>query len=156
MVLPQSLYFHNFLTGFICWYLYNLGKQFRLGETGRNVVRLVVAMLKKKSVIALLVSVLIQTGLCPGQDIAAFAGQDLHLAAGNMTVYQDKDSQGEHLLVFNGDFSMSIGANQLSSDAAVVWIKCNYLKLITLNQKGSIQSPRVIIKHNIIPMHFFS
>ena len=80
-------------------------------------------MLKKKSVIALLISVLIPAGLCLGQDVAAFAGQDLHLAAGNMTVYQDKDSPGEHLLVFNGDFSMSIGANQLSSDSAVVWIK---------------------------------
>ena len=79
-------------------------------------------MLKRYSVINIFISVLALAGLCQGQDIAAFAGQDLHLAAGGMTVYQNQDGSGEHLLVFNGDFSMSIGANQLSSDAAVVWI----------------------------------
>jgi lipopolysaccharide assembly outer membrane protein LptD (OstA) len=80
-------------------------------------------MLKRYSVVNILISVLTLAGLCQGQDIAAFAGQDLHLAAGGMTVYQSPGGSDEHLLVFNADFSMSIGANQLSSDAAVVWIK---------------------------------
>ncbi len=47
-----------------------------------------------------------------------FAGQDLHLAAEKLTSYQT--GPGEHLLVFEGDFSLSIGANNLSSDSAVV------------------------------------
>jgi hypothetical protein len=53
-----------------------------------------------------------------------FAGQDLHLAASLMTVYKGPDlPTDEHILVFEGTFSMSIGANRFSGDSAVVWLK---------------------------------
>ncbi len=50
----------------------------------------------------------------------AFVGQDLHLAGVELLSYQL--STGEHILVLRDGFSMSIGANQFSSDSAVVWL----------------------------------
>jgi hypothetical protein len=87
-------------------------------------------MRKKKlfvSVILILVVVMpIKSGLAVegrvAQDAArAFVGQDLHLAGGELLSYQL--STGEHTLVLQDGFSMSIGANQFSSDSAVVWLK---------------------------------
>ncbi len=51
----------------------------------------------------------------------AFVGQDLHLAGGELLFYQSRP--GEHILVLQDGFSMSVGANQFSSDSAVVWLK---------------------------------
>lgn len=51
----------------------------------------------------------------------AFAGQDLQLSGREVASYQSED--GEHILVFQSGFSMSIGANQFHSDSAVVWVK---------------------------------
>ncbi|MCJ7779122.1 MAG: hypothetical protein MUP16_12525, partial [Sedimentisphaerales bacterium] len=51
----------------------------------------------------------------------AFVGQDLHLQGGSLVSYQP--STGEHTLVFKDRFLMSIGANQFSSDSAVVWLE---------------------------------
>ena len=50
-----------------------------------------------------------------------FVGQDLHLAGAELISYQP--SSGEHILVLTGGFSMSIGANEFSSDKAVVWLE---------------------------------
>ncbi|MDD5326224.1 MAG: hypothetical protein PHY02_00225 [Phycisphaerae bacterium] len=50
-----------------------------------------------------------------------FAGQDLHLSGREVISYQS--DSGEHTLVFQDKFSMSIGANQFFSDNAVVWIE---------------------------------
>ena len=50
-----------------------------------------------------------------------FVGQDLHLAGSGLVSYQP--SSGEHILVLTGEFSMSIGANEFSSDKAVVWLE---------------------------------
>jgi hypothetical protein len=50
----------------------------------------------------------------------AFAGQDLHLEGRAVITHQL--STGEHILVFRDGFSMIIGANQLSSENAVVWL----------------------------------
>lgn len=50
-----------------------------------------------------------------------FAGQDLHLAG--KEVLSSQVSPAEHLLVFDNGFSMSIAANRLSSDKAVVWLQ---------------------------------
>jgi hypothetical protein len=50
-----------------------------------------------------------------------FAGQDLHLSGREVISYQS--DSGEHILVFQDGFSMSIGANQFFSDSAVVWLK---------------------------------
>jgi len=61
--------------------------------------------------------------LMPGE---AFVGQDLHLAAKELINYQL--STGEHTLVFQDRFSMSIGANQFSSDSAVVWLESVAIK----------------------------
>lgn len=61
--------------------------------------------------------------LAPGE---AFIGQDLHLAAKELINYQL--STGEHTLVFQSGFSMSIGANQFSSDSAVVWLESVAIK----------------------------
>ncbi len=51
----------------------------------------------------------------------AFVGQDLHLAGRELISYQL--TTGEHTLVFQDRFSMSIGANRFSSDTAVVWLE---------------------------------
>ncbi len=82
------------------------------------------------------------------QKVEAFAGDDLHLKADEAITYQfsvsplgdtlrrsPKDSTGEHILVFlhlrppsqdeatgRGGFSMSLGANQFSSDSSVIWL----------------------------------
>jgi hypothetical protein len=53
--------------------------------------------------------------------LTGFAGQDLHLQGGSLVSYQP--STGEYTLVFENGFSMSIGANRLSSDSAVVWLE---------------------------------
>ena len=50
-----------------------------------------------------------------------FGGQDLQLAGAKLLSYQL--STGEHTLLFRDGFSMSMGANQLSSDSAVVWLE---------------------------------
>ncbi|MFB0553757.1 MAG: LPS assembly protein LptD [Phycisphaerae bacterium] len=50
----------------------------------------------------------------------AFVGQDLHMAG--RAVISHQLSTAEHILVFRERFSMSIGANQFSSDSAVVWL----------------------------------
>ncbi len=52
---------------------------------------------------------------------SAFVGQDLHLAGGVLLSGQSRT--GEHILVLRDGFSMSVGANQFSSDSAVVWLK---------------------------------
>jgi hypothetical protein len=53
-----------------------------------------------------------------------FAGQDLHFNADKLTTYQvDPLVAGDHVLYFDGAFSMSIGSNQLTSDSAIVWLK---------------------------------
>jgi hypothetical protein len=78
------------------------------------------------------------TGLVPAataQRSESFAGQDLHLTAPNMTIYESPDmAEDEHILVFEGTFSMSVGDNQLSSDGAVVW-----LKTISSDYRGAIR-----------------
>lgn len=50
----------------------------------------------------------------------AFSGQDLHLAGRSLVSYQE--SPEEQILVFEDGFSMTIGANQLASESAVVWL----------------------------------
>jgi len=50
----------------------------------------------------------------------AFVGQDLHMEG--RAVISHQLSTAEHILVFSDGFSMSIGANQFSSDSAVVWL----------------------------------
>ncbi len=50
-----------------------------------------------------------------------FIGQDLHLAGDELITHQP--ASGRHVLVFKRGFSMSIGANHLASDGAVVWLK---------------------------------
>ncbi|MCH7557849.1 MAG: LPS-assembly protein LptD [Planctomycetes bacterium] len=62
----------------------------------------------------------IDNGGGPVPKASAFVGQDLHMAA--RAVISHQLSTGEHILVFRDGFSMSIGANQFSSDNAVVWL----------------------------------
>ena len=66
------------------------------------------------------VSLAVESGV-PSHRAEAFIGQDLHLAGAEVISYQA--STGEHILVFQGGFSMSIGANQFSSNSAVVWLE---------------------------------
>jgi hypothetical protein len=56
----------------------------------------------------------------PVPKVRAFFGQDLHMAG--REVISHRLSTAEHILVFRNGFSMSIGANQFSSDSAVVWL----------------------------------
>ncbi|MHC4103570.1 MAG: hypothetical protein ACYSR9_01415, partial [Planctomycetota bacterium] len=62
----------------------------------------------------------------------AFVGQDLHLWGDELLSIQK--SPGEHVLVLQDGFSMSIGANQFFSDSAVVW-----LESVTTEFRGRIQ-----------------
>ncbi len=55
------------------------------------------------------------------QRAQAFVGQDLQLSGREVMSY--RSDSGEHILVFQGVFSMSIGANQFHSDSAVIWVK---------------------------------
>jgi hypothetical protein len=55
------------------------------------------------------------------QRAQAFVGQDLQLSGHEVMSY--KSDSGEHILVFQGVFSMSIGANQFHSNSAVIWVK---------------------------------
>ncbi|MHC4461132.1 MAG: hypothetical protein ACYS30_06820 [Planctomycetota bacterium] len=71
-------------------------------------------------VVPIKLGVAVEDGL-GGNKASAFVGQDLHLAGGELLSYQL--STGEHGLVLRDGFSMSIGANQFSSDSAVVWLK---------------------------------
>jgi len=52
--------------------------------------------------------------------LSSFVGQDLHISG--RAVISHQLSTGEHILVFRDGFSMSVGANQFSSDNAVVWL----------------------------------
>ena len=54
------------------------------------------------------------------EEARIFVGQDLHLRGGELI--SERVSTGDHIIVFQGGFSMSIGANQFSSDSAVVWL----------------------------------
>ena len=57
-------------------------------------------------------------------DEGMFAGQDLQLIADEMTVYSDQEmATGEQVLFFQDAFSMTIGANNYSSDTALVRIQ---------------------------------
>ena len=64
-----------------------------------------------------------------GEKASAFVGQDLHLAGGELLSYQLSTGPStalgvnSHILVLQDGFSMSVGANQFSSDSAVVWLK---------------------------------
>ena len=66
------------------------------------------------------VTLAIESG-APRQKTEAFVGQDLHLVGRELISYQL--STGEHTLIFQNGFSLSIGANQFSSDSAVVWLE---------------------------------
>lgn len=59
-----------------------------------------------------------------GPDYGKWVGEDLYLK-GQKIVSADSGgkSEGEHILLFEGEFSMSIGANRFFSDSAVVWLK---------------------------------
>jgi hypothetical protein len=70
------------------------------------------------------------------QQAAVFVGQDLHMAGRAVISHQIMTGwagvkrggkgilkgTGKHILVFREGFSMSIGANEFSSDSAVVWL----------------------------------
>jgi len=55
------------------------------------------------------------------QSAQAFGGQDLYLQGRQLLSYQLITS--EHILLFQDGFEMSIGANEFSSDNAVVWLR---------------------------------
>jgi hypothetical protein len=55
------------------------------------------------------------------QKVQAFIGQDLHLSGKKLLSSQL--STGEHTLLFENGFEMSIGAWEFSSDKAVVWLQ---------------------------------
>jgi len=84
-------------------------------------------------------------GRISSQKARAFVGQDLHLAGGKLISYQL--STGEHTLVFQDEFSMSIGANQFFSDSAVVW-----LESLTTEFRGRVRidyKARVYLQGNV-------
>ncbi len=70
-------------------------------------------------------------GGIPGERAGAFVGQDLHLRGAEVISYQPAGGEprpslmgeGEHVLVFEDGFTLSVGANRFSSDRAVVWLE---------------------------------
>jgi len=78
-------------------------------------------------------------------DQRSWIGQDLHLTGRSLISYQL--TTGEHTLVFPDGFSMSIGANQFSSDTAVVW-----LESVTTEFRGRVSidyNARVYLEGNV-------
>ncbi len=74
------------------------------------------------SVISVVVLLLAkETSAINSQNSQAFIGQDLQLGGKKLLSYQS--STGEHILVFENGFNMSIGAWEFSSDKAVVWLQ---------------------------------
>lgn len=56
--------------------------------------------------------------------LGLFGAQDLHLAAQTVTVYQKAGTDDiGHVLLFENGFQMNVGANQLFSDQAFVWLR---------------------------------
>ncbi len=51
------------------------------------------------------------------------AGQDLYLAAPQVSVCRKTEVDNQHVMVFENGFSMTIGDNRLSSRSAVVWLE---------------------------------
>ena len=49
-----------------------------------------------------------------------FAGQNLNLCGSDLTMHSS--GEGKHILLYKGQFSLTMGANSFSSDNAVVWI----------------------------------
>ena len=78
--------------------------------------------MQKKGILTL--ALILATGymapMASAGSYGAFAGQDLHLVGPRVINYQL--STGEHALVFEDGFSMSIGANHFESARAVVWL----------------------------------
>ena len=57
-------------------------------------------------------------------DYSRWIGEDLYMRGQKVTSADSAvKGEGEHILLFEGEFSMSIGANQFFSDGAVVWLK---------------------------------
>jgi hypothetical protein len=83
-------------------------------------------------------------GVCMGVSTGGrdfFAGQDLHLTGARMVINADSERSGEQVLVFDGGFSMSIGANQFSSNGAVVWLRTErqaYLGKVHLDYRAQV------------------
>jgi len=74
-----------------------------------------------------------------------FVGQDLYLEGRQLLSYQL--ITGEHILVFEDGFVMSIGANEFSSDSAVLW-----LESITTEFRGRVHTEvklRAYLQDNI-------
>jgi len=90
-------------------------------------------MLKRRfSILILLVLLPTVCFAIEPQQADVFGGQDLHLAANKLTSYQT--NSGRHILVFEGDFSASIGANEFKADDGVVW-----LEVVTTESRGQIR-----------------
>ena len=61
--------------------------------------------------------------VCLAGSESYFGGQDLHLNGKSMTVYSSAVFEdGAHVMLFENGFSMSVGANELFSDRAIVWL----------------------------------
>ncbi|MHC4636464.1 MAG: LPS-assembly protein LptD [Planctomycetota bacterium] len=71
---------------------------------------------------ALIITIVAQAESAIEQNQAdVFVGQDLYLQGTELISYQM--STGEHTLIFQGGFSMSVGSNHFQSGKAVVWLE---------------------------------
>ena len=77
-----------------------------------------------------------------------YPGQDLHLVAPRMTVYEAEEADSsKHILLLENGFSMSIGANRMQSDSALVW-----LNTVTSEYRGRVSidyNCQVYLKGNV-------
>lgn len=76
-------------------------------------------------VVSIAAAALLVCGMCSAAierpAAQAFAGQDLHVRGAELISYQP--SAGRNILVFQNNFSMSIGANTFTCDSAIVWLE---------------------------------
>jgi len=83
---------------------------------------------------------------------SGFAGQDLYLSGDGVAICKSEDAgQGKHVLIFEKGFSMSIGAKELQSSSAVVW-----LETLRSDYRGSIHidyNATVYLQGNVLIKH---
>jgi hypothetical protein len=73
-----------------------------------------------------------------GVNYRSWVGEDLYLKGRD--VISHRQGPGEHILVFSNTFTLSIGANHLISDSAVVWLK---------RETTDVQQAKVYLQGNI-------
>jgi len=106
----------NYLTDYHLTSYYLTIRKVRVGMRKRAVFALILVLLSGPVLLAI-----------ENEKARVFVGQDLYLTGRELVSYpllvESEPNIIEHILVFRGGFSMTVGANQYSSENAVVWLE---------------------------------